>query len=165
MNTPIAGIIGANMISEMGPSWLLDTNTVSETMRPFPAPRVAAFLDSIAGEGICLSSISAWEILNGIRRLDPGRRRQDLAERFGRLLDDLFKDRIVDWTLTDARICADLMEEKRRCGEPLDDRLPDAMIAATAIRRRLIVITRNTREFNNIGIDIFNPRIDPPPSR
>ena len=49
MNTPIAGLIGANTISEMGPSWLLDTNTVSETMRPFLAPRVAAFLDSIAG--------------------------------------------------------------------------------------------------------------------
>ena len=77
-------------------AWLLDTNTASEMMRPKPEPRVAEFLDRIAGEGIGLSSITVWEILNGIGHLDPERRRDDLAERFQGLLDELFERRIFD---------------------------------------------------------------------
>lgn len=137
--------------------WLLDTNVVSEMMRPHPEPRVAAFLDSVAGEGIGLSSVTTWEIFNGIGRLEPGRRRDDLAERFRRLLDELFEDRILDWTLADARVCADLMEAKRRRGESLDDHLPDAFLAAAAARRRLSVVTRNAREFRNTGVETANP--------
>ena len=62
-------------------AWLLDTNVVSEMMRPRPEPRVARFLDSVAEEGIGLSAITVWEILNGIGLLDPGQRRDNLAER------------------------------------------------------------------------------------
>ena len=53
-------------------AYLLDTNIVSEMMRPNPEPRVETFLDMIAGEGIGLASITVWEILDGIGRLDPG---------------------------------------------------------------------------------------------
>lgn len=77
-------------------AWLIDTNAVSEMMRPRPEPKVAAFLDSIEGEGIGLASIIVWEILDGIGRLAPGRRRDGLSVRFHDLLDELFKDRIVD---------------------------------------------------------------------
>ena len=98
-------------------AWLIDTNVVSEMMRPRPEPRVAAFLDSIEREGIGLASVTAWEILDGIGRLSPGRRRENLAARFHDLLDELFEDRIVDWSLADARACARIMEDKRRRGE------------------------------------------------
>ena len=60
-------------------AWLIDTNVVSEMMRPRPSPRVAAFLDSIAAEGLGLASITVWEILDGIGRLAPGQRRDSLA--------------------------------------------------------------------------------------
>ena len=56
-------------------AWLMDTNVVSEMMRPRPEPRVAAFLDAIEAEGIGLASITVWEVLDGIGRLDAGRRR------------------------------------------------------------------------------------------
>ena len=138
-------------------AWLLDANVVSEMMRPRPEPRVAAFLDSIAEEGIGLASITVWEILNGIGRLAPGRRRNDLAERFRDLLDELFQDRVVDWTLADAQACARIMEEKRRRGEPLDDHLPDAILAATAACRGLTVVTRNASEFRNTGAEFADP--------
>ena len=138
-------------------AWLLDANIVSEMMRPRPEPRVAAFLDSIAEEGIHLASITVWEIMNGIGRLVPGRRRNDLAERFRDLLDDLFQDRVVDWTLADAQVCARIMEEKRRRGEPLDDHLPDAILAATAGCRGLTVVTRNGSEFRNAGVEFVDP--------
>ena len=55
-------------------AWLIDANAVSEMMRPRPDQKVAAFLDSIADEGLGIASVTVWEILNGIGRLDPGRR-------------------------------------------------------------------------------------------
>ena len=138
-------------------AWLIDTNVVSEMMRPRPEPRVAAFLDSIAGDGLGLASITVWEVLDGIGRLAPGSRRNNLAERFHDLLNELFEDRIVDWTLADAQECARIMEEKRRRGEPLDDRVPDAFLAAAASSRGLAVVTRNTGEFRNTGVETVDP--------
>ena len=138
-------------------AWLIDTNVVSEMMRPRPEPSVAAFLDSVADEGLGLSSISVWEILDGIGRLPSGRRRDGLADRFHDLLAELFEDRIVDWSLDDARTCARIMEDKRRRGEPLDDHLPDAFLAAAAATRGLAVLTRNTSEFRNTGVDAVDP--------
>ena len=138
-------------------AWLIDTNVVSEMMRPRPEPRVTAFLDSIANEGLGLASITVWEVLDGIGRLPLGWRRTHLATRFHDLLDELFEDRIVEWSMADARACAQLMEEKRRRGEPLDDHVPDAFLAAAAASRGLAVVTRNVREFRNTGVEIVDP--------
>ena len=138
-------------------AWLIDTNVVSEMMRPRPEPRVAAYLDSIADDGLGLASITVWEVLDGIGRLDPGRRRRGLADRFHDLLDALFEDRIVDWTLADARTCARIMEDKRRRGEALDDHVPDAFLAAAAVTRGLAIVTRNTGEFRHTGVETVNP--------
>ena len=136
-------------------SWLLDTNVVSEMMRPKPAQQVVGFLDAIAAEGIGLSSVTVWEILNG--RLDHGQRREDIAERFRGLLDDVFEERVFDWTAADAQACARIMEVKRRRGEPRDSHLPDAMIAGTAVRHGLTIVTRNESEFLNMGARAVNP--------
>ena len=92
-------------------AWLLDTNIVSEMMRLRPEPKVAAFLDSIADEGLGLASVTVWEVLDGIGQLDPGRRRLGLASRFQDHIDELFEDRIVDWSLADAQACARIVEE------------------------------------------------------
>ena len=138
-------------------SWLIDTNVVSEMMRPRPDPRVASFLDSIAADGIGLASVTVWEVLDGIGRLAYGRRRDNLADRFHDLLDELFEDRILDWSLADAEACARIMEEKRRRGEPLDDHIPDAFLAAAAACRGLTVATRNTGEFRNTGVETVDP--------
>ena len=101
---------------------------------------MAEFPDRTAAEGIGLASITVLEILNGIGRLDPSRRRDEPAERFEGILNDFFEDRILAWTLADARTCAHIMEAGRRKGEPLDDHLPDAMIAAAAASRGLGVV-------------------------
>ncbi|MCY4151658.1 MAG: hypothetical protein OXE94_05410 [Aestuariivita sp.] len=71
-------------------------------MRPRPEPRVAAFLNSIADEGFGISTITVWEILDGIGRLEVGRRRTNLGDRFRELLEKLFEDRIVARSLEDA---------------------------------------------------------------
>ncbi len=77
-------------------AWLMDTNVVSEMMRPRPEPQVAAFLDSIAEEGLGLASVTVREVFDGIGRLAPGRRRRGLADRFHDLLGELFEDREAD---------------------------------------------------------------------
>lgn len=146
-------------------AWLLDTNVVSEMMRPQPEPRVSAFLDSIAPEGMGLSPITVWEILDGIGRLDSGRRRENLADRFQNVLDECFEQRILSWTADDAKSCARIMEEKRRRGEPLDDHVPDAFLVAAAATRGLTVVTRNTREFRNTGVAVVDPWSEPVPLR
>lgn len=138
-------------------AWLIDTNVVSEMMRPRPEPRVAAYLDAIEAEGIGLAPITVWEVLNGIGLMDLGRRRSGLTERFRDLLDELFEDRIIDWTLADAQACARIMEDKRRRGEALDDHFPDAVLAAAAATRGLGVVTRNMDEFRNTGVEAVNP--------
>ena len=138
-------------------AWLMDTSVVSEMMRPRPEPRVADFLDAIEAEGIGLAAVTVWEVLDGIGRLDPGRRRRGLTDRFHDLLDELFEDRIVEWTLADARACARIMEDKRRLGEALDDHVPDAFLAAAAATRGLAVVTRNTGEFRNTGVETVDP--------
>ena len=138
-------------------SWLLDTNILSEMMRPNPESRVANFLDEIAPEGIGLAAITVWEILNDIGQLDPGKRRDDIAERFQRIVDVIFDDRIFDWTAADAEVCARIMEDNRRRGEPRDSHLPDAMLAGTAIRCGCVIVTRNESEFLNTGAKVVNP--------
>jgi predicted nucleic acid-binding protein len=138
-------------------AYLLDTNVVSEMMRPNPEPRVAACIDGIAERGVGLASITVWEILDGIGRLDPGRRREKLLERFRAVLDEVFEGRVLAWTGADAQACAAVMEKKRRRGEPLDDHLPDAMLAGTVVRRGLILVTRNTSEFRHAGLHVVNP--------
>ena len=138
-------------------AWLIDTNVVSEMMRPQPEPRVVAFLDAIEAEGIGLASITVWEVLDGIGRLAPGKRRRGWADRFQDLLDELFEDRIVEWTLADARACARIMEDKRKRREALDDHVPDAFVAAAAATRGLTLVTRNTDEYRNTGIATVDP--------
>ena len=143
-------------------AWLIDPNVVSEMMRPRPGPRVAAFLDSIAAEGLGLASTTVWEILDGIGRLAPGQRRDSLADRFHDLLDELFEDRIVDWPLADARACARIMEDKHRRGEPLDDHIPDAFLAEAAASRGFAEVTRSTSEFRKTGVETVDPWIAGP---
>ena len=141
-------------------SWLLDTNVASELMRPRTDRRVARFLSRIANEQVGLAAISVWEVLNGIRKLPPGRRRSALDTRFRNVLDS-YRDRVLPWTEDDARVCARIMEEKRRRGESLDAQLPDAFLAAVAVRRGLTIVTRNTRDFRNTGARTVNPWEDP----
>ena len=137
-------------------SWLLDTNVISEMMRPHPEPRVARFLDRIASQGLHVSAVTVREIHNGIGQLDDRPRREDLARRFEDLLNDMFEGRVLDWTARDAVECARIMETKRRTGEPLDSHLPDAMLAGSAASRGMAFVTRNTRDFRNTGVRVVN---------
>ena len=143
------------MISRI--EWLVDANVVSELMRPLPEPAVLAFLDRRGAATLGIAAVTEWEILNGFGKMRAGGRRSELEARFRDFRERLFGDRVVEWTSEDAQICARIMEDRRRRGESLDAQLADAFLAATAVRRGLTIVTRNTRDFRNTGARTVNP--------
>lgn len=139
-------------------AYLLDTNVVSEMMKQTPEPVVADFLDyALHKNGIGIATITIFEILNGIGRLPNGRRRRGLATNFKAVVGDYFTGRIFDFTEDAAESTAQICEKKRGLGEPLDDHLPDVMLAGIASVHRLTIVTRNESEFRNTGVEIVNP--------
>ncbi|WP_296807874.1 type II toxin-antitoxin system VapC family toxin [Thiocapsa sp.] len=140
-----------------GSLYLLDTNVISELMRPEPSPAVLAWIDGTGVEGLALSAVSQWEIRYGLALLPEGKRRDDLARRFDGLVADLFGAGVYDLTSAAAERCASIMARKRSMGESLDDHLPDAMIAGIAADAGLTLATRNRAEFRNCGIPLVDP--------
>ncbi len=86
--------------------WILDANIVAKMMRANPNQVVVEIVAEIVVQGVGLSIISVWEVLNGISQLDLGERRKILTERFYRMLDEMSVDRILDWTLNHPQTCA-----------------------------------------------------------
>lgn len=78
-----------------------------------------------------------------------------------RNLDNPFEGRIVGWFSTGSRAFAQIMEDKRRRGEPLDDDLPDAILAVTS-SHRLAVMARSTDERRNSGVSTMDRRTAKP---
>jgi toxin FitB len=130
--------------------FLLDTNIVSETRRIRPHGGVLAWLHSVDHRLLRVSAFSLGEIQSGIeltRDQDPGR-----AAELDRWADEV--ERLYEVLPMDApiwRIWAKLMHRKS------DTLADDARLAATAIVHGLVVVTRNVRDFQTLGVETFNP--------
>jgi predicted nucleic acid-binding protein len=135
--------------------FLLDTNFVSELVKPKPEPRVVEWMEAADETLLYLSVLTLGEIRKGMANLPQGRRRTqletwlnvDLHARFaGRIVpvDEAIADR---WGLITA-------EAKRR-----QKALPviDGLLAATALHHNLTVITRNTSDFIDAAVQVLNP--------
>ncbi|MFC3481025.1 type II toxin-antitoxin system VapC family toxin [Kocuria carniphila] len=134
---------------------LLDTNVISELMRPLPAPNVLAWLDSQIAPSLFLSAVSAGELLAGVAALPTGRRRDTLAQAVTQILDEEFRDRVLPFDTRAAVSYALIREERSRLGKPIG--AADAMIAATARATGMSVATRNIRDFEEAGVHLINP--------
>lgn len=131
---------------------LLDTNVVSETVRPEPAEAVRRFLS--ADRRFWLSTIVLHELDFGVRMLPLGRRRDRIAAAM-RALAAAHSDRILPVGLDEAAGAARLRARARRSGRALD--LGDALIAATAAVNGLALATRNTRDFEGLDLEVIDP--------
>ncbi len=140
---------------------LLDTNVLSELMRPIPDPTVLAWLDRYDKDDVFVSAITEAEILRGIALLPNGKRRTNLAEIAKTMFTEDFADRRLSFDSTAARRYAELTAHCHRTGRPIS--VEDAQIAAIALCHGLALATRNTRDFTAItGLTLFNPwLIDP----
>ena len=133
-------------------SFLLDTNVVSELTRDNPDSRVVRFLDD---EGdLWLSSVVVYEMEYGLATIPQGRRLATLRALQADILA-AFGDRLLSLDQSGARWAAELRAQARRAGRAVD--VGDALIAGTAKAHGLTVATRNTGDFEGLGIDIVNP--------
>lgn len=136
-------------------SFLLDTNVVSEWIRPSPDPGVVAWLAAVDEDRVFLSVVTLAELRYGIDRLAPGRRRQRLEEWLTGDLPLRFEGRLlpIDRGVADAwgRIVA--LREAR--GRPIG--AMESFIAATAEAHALTLVTRNATDFESTVTRIFDP--------
>lgn len=133
---------------------LLDTNVVSEAMKPEPDDAVRAWLDHQAAETLYLSSVTVAELMFGIGALPGGKRKDRLAEALEGVME-LFADRILPFDTGAARRYADLAVKARTAGKGFPT--PDGYIAAIAAARDFVVATRDTSAFDAAGLEVIDP--------
>lgn len=133
---------------------VLDTNVVSEAMKPEPNPAVRAWLDEQAAETLFLCSVTVAELLFGIAALPAGKRKNLLAQAFDGLLE-LFAERVLPFDAAAARRYADLAVMARAAG--LGFPTPDGYIAAIAASRGFGVATRDVAPFLAVKLKVVNP--------
>jgi predicted nucleic acid-binding protein len=133
---------------------LLDTNIVSEAMKPEPAAAVHTWLDAQAAETLYLSSVTVAELTLGIGELPNGRRKDKLTAVLDGVLE-LFADRILPFDTRAARRYADLAVRARAAGKGFPT--PDGYIAAIAAAHDFAVASREMSAFTAAGLTVIDP--------
>ncbi len=134
---------------------ILDTNVVSEPMKPKASPTVASWLDQQVAESLFLTSTSLSELLTGIEILPVGKRKEALGSRLKELLQRLFPGRILPFDEEAAIAFASIVGRARAVGRSIS--VADAQIAAIAMVHDFSVATRDTAPFTDSGIHVMNP--------
>ena len=136
-------------------NFLLDTNVVSEWVKPHPNPGVVAWLDGMDEDRVFLSVITLAELRYGVERLDEGKRRRRLTEWLEQELTLRFEGRILDVDSAIADRCGKMTARSEAAGRPIG--AMDALLAATAEVHQLTMVTHNTSDFSGILKDMLNP--------
>ena len=134
---------------------ILDTNVLSEVMRPAPAESVVRWMASQPATSLYTTSITQAEIFHGIMLLPAGRRRNAFEAAAVAMFDEEFDGRILAFGSDAARPYARIATERRRAGLPISHF--DAQIAAIARSAGAEVATRNVADFSGCGVKIVNP--------
>ncbi len=134
---------------------LLDTNVLSELMKPEPDAGVIHWLDSQLAETLFISAITRAEIELGIALLPDGQRKRKIATAAERMFAE-FSGRTLSFGETAAIQYGQLVAEQTRNGRPIT--VEDAQIAAVALANGLKLATRNVKDFTDIpNLTIINP--------
>lgn len=134
---------------------VLDTNVLSELMRPTPNDRVVEWLQTQPQASLFTTAVTRGEVLFGVRLLPDGQRRQRLWAAAQSIFDEDFAGRVIAFDDEAADAYAEIGAARRASGRPISQF--DAMVAGIARSRGATVATRNTDDFTDCGIDIVNP--------
>ncbi len=134
---------------------MLDTNVISESLRPAPESRVLEWINTQAIETLYLSAISVAELRFGAALLPSGRRKDKLQNRLEDKLLPLFAGRILPLDVAVTKTYAELMSQARMAGQSIST--ADGYIAATAAANGMIIATRDTNPFAAAGLEVINP--------
>lgn len=132
---------------------VLDTNVLSEPLKPSPAPAVLAWLERLDAP-VAITAVSVGELLVGVSRLPEGRRRDGLARAIEALLA-AHASRVLAYDAGAARRYAAMQEHRRAAGHALS--VEDGMIAAITAEHGGTLATRNTRDFADLDVPLVDP--------
>lgn len=133
---------------------VLDTNVVSEAMKPSPNLSVHQWLNDQVVETLYLTSVTLAELLFGIAALPAGKRKEMLELALKELMN-LFRDRVLSFDIDSAQHYAELALTAKIGGRGFPT--PDGYIAAIAASRGFVVASRDTAPFEAAGLTIINP--------
>jgi len=135
---------------------LLDTNVISELVRPDPDPAVLAYVGRQAPETMFTAAICEAEIRYGLARMPAGRKRDNLIARITTFFDTGFQDQILPFDRLCAAFYGEIRLAREAAGKPIA--IEDALIAATArAYGAQAIATRNLKDFADCGIPLINP--------
>lgn len=134
---------------------VLDTNVVSEPLKPQPEPRVGRWMQSVPEERLHLTATVVAEIGQGIAMLPPGRRRIQLQDALDLMIAEEYPGRVLPFDLDAARVFALVIERRTALGKPIC--AEDAQIAAVCLMHDATLATRNTRDFDGLGLMLIDP--------
>ncbi len=134
---------------------VLDTNVLSEILRPAPDRHVMTWLKGQPRASLFTTSITRGEILYGIRLLPEGRRRRDLWDAALAIFNEDLAEQVLTFDNESADAYAEIAAHRRVVGKPISQF--DAMIAAMARSRGASLATRNAKDFDECGIAVVNP--------
>jgi len=134
---------------------LLDTNVISELMRPSPDPGVARWLQSLGDEPLATTVITVSEIVYGLERLEDGRRKQGLQERFEAFIAPGSGLAVLMLDAESARLAGMFRARRESSGQHAHP--SDMFIAGIAGAQDIALATRNTKDFSGLGLQLVNP--------
>jgi predicted nucleic acid-binding protein len=134
---------------------VVDTNVLSELMKPSPAERVVAWLADQPAPSVYTTSITQAEILHGLLLLPPGRRRAAIEAAAQSMFKEDFGGRILGFGSDAALPYALIASQRRRAGRPISHF--DAQIAAIAYSAGATIATRNVTDFDGCGVKVVDP--------
>ncbi|MEQ7869854.1 type II toxin-antitoxin system VapC family toxin [Chromohalobacter salexigens] len=134
---------------------VLDTNVLSELMRPTPDACVVDWLDSQDASEVTITAITVAEILYGIERLPSGKRQRRFAAMAAAMFEEDFAGRILPFDEVAAVHYAESVAISERAGRVVHT--ADTQIAAICRQHHATLATRNVKDFEALGIDILNP--------
>lgn len=137
---------------------ILDTNVLSEVMKPAPSPRVLRWLGQYPPSRLFTTTITQAEILYGLELLPKGKRRNALQSAVEAMFAEDFAGRILPFDCEAAQVFPQIACARRALGRPVTQF--DTQIAAIAQTRGAAIATRNTPDFDNCGIPVLNPWMD-----
>ena len=135
-------------------SFLLDTNAVSEWMKPQPNPGLISWMETVDEDRVFLSVVTLVELRYGIERLPASKKRRRLEDWLGHELALRFEERVLSIDSIVAHACGRIVARREALGRPIE--AMDALLAATAEVHRLTLVTRNDSDFETT-IPCFNP--------
>lgn len=134
---------------------LLDTNVISEPLKPAPNQRVLDWIDAQHVETLYLATITLAELRYGLAVHPDGRKKRLVQEQLNSQIMPLFRGRILAFDEKAAEAFAQLRAAAARNGKAIGE--IDGLIAATAQANGLSVATRDTAPFLAAGLDVINP--------